>query len=139
MHAFAVGHPDPLGVTPDGHGGANVALWAAGATAAYLCIFDEQDEEVRIALSEQVFGVFYAHIAHLPAGTRYGFRVDGPWDPHEGHRWNVNKLLLDPYARAIDGDFHFNSALFGHRGQDDLTMSIANSAPFMPKSVVVDY
>ena len=139
MHAFAVGHPDPLGVTPDGLGGANVALWAAGATAAYLCIFDEQDEEVRIALSEQVFGVFYAHIAHLPAGTRYGFRVDGPWDPHEGHRWNVNKLLLDPYARAIDGDFHFNSALFGHRGQDDLTMSIANSAPFMPKSVVVDY
>ncbi|MCF8528201.1 MAG: glycogen debranching enzyme, partial [Candidatus Nanopelagicales bacterium] len=129
---------DPLGVTPDGHGGANVALWAQGASEVELCLFDEQGRETRVPLRERVFNVFHAHIADMPVGTRYGFRVHGDWNPAEGHRWNPNKLLLDPYAKAIDGSFTLDAAVFGHEGSDDLVMSTTDSAPFVPRSVVVD-
>ena len=129
---------DPLGVTPDGHGGANVALWAQGASEVELCLFDEQGRETRIPLRERVFNVFHAHVADMPVGTRYGFRVHGDWNPAEGHRWNPNKLLLDPYAKAIDGSFTLDAAVFGHEGSNDLVMSTTDSAPFVPRSVVVD-
>jgi glycogen operon protein len=129
---------DPLGVTPDRHGGAHVALWAQGATAVDLCLFDEDGNEKRIPLTERMFNVFHRHVQDLPAGTRYGFRVEGPWDPVQGHRWNPNKLLLDPYAKAIDGQFELNSAVFGHNGVDDLAMNPLDSAPYVPRSVVVD-
>ncbi len=129
---------DPLGVTPDGHGGANVALWAQGATAVDLCVFDDRGHEERVRLQERVFNVFHAHLADLPVGTRYGFRVSGEWDPLIGRRWNPHKLLLDPYARAIDGGFRLDPAVFGHLDDDDLRMSTADSAPFVPRSVVVD-
>ena len=128
---------DPLGVTPDGRGGANVALWAEGAEAVDLCIFPEADGEVRIRLTERLFGVFHGHVADLAPGTRYGFRVHGPWDPAIGHRWNPSKLLLDPYARAIDGDFRLSEAVFGHLGTDDLVRNDLDSAPYVPCSVVV--
>ena len=139
MHTLSSSRPDPLGVTPDGQGGANVALWAAGATGVELCVFDEAGIETRIPLTERVFGVFHRHVEDLPVGTRYGFRVDGPWEPQNGLRWNRHKLLLDPYAKAIDGEFIFHSALFAHTGTDDLMMSTIDSAPFVPRSVVVDY
>ena len=129
---------DPLGVTPDGHGGANVALWAQGATGVTLCLFDEQGHEERVPMPESIFNVFHAHVADMPVGTRYGFRVDGPWSPEHGRRWNPAKLLLDPYARAIDGGFRLDPAVFGHVGEDDLHMSTADSAPFVPRSVVID-
>jgi isoamylase len=129
---------DPLGVTPDRHGGAHVALWAQGATAVDLCLFDEDGNEKRIPLTERMFNVFHRHVQDLPAGTRYGFRVEGPWDPVQGHRWNPNKLLLDPYAKAIDGQFELDSAVFGHHGVDDLAMNPLDSAPYVPRSVVVD-
>ncbi len=129
---------DPLGVTPDRHGGAHVALWAQGATAVDLCIFDEDGNEKRIPLNERMFNVFHRHVQDLPAGTRYGFRVDGPWEPVRGLRWNPNKLLLDPYAKAIDGQFALHPAVFGHTAGDDLTMSLLDSAPYVPRSVVVD-
>jgi glycogen operon protein len=129
---------DPLGVTPDRHGGAHVALWAQGATAVDLCLFDEDGNEKRIPLTERMFNVFHRHVQDLPAGTRYGFRVEGPWDPVRGHRWNPNKLLLDPYAKAIDGQFELDSAVFGHNGVDDLAMNPLDSAPYVPRSVVVD-
>jgi len=128
---------DPLGVTADGHGGANVALWAEGAQAVELCVFDEADVEVRIPLTERLFGVFHGHVADLPVGTRYGFRVQGPWDPAVGHRWNPSKLLLDPYAKAIDGHLQLNEAIFGHLDSDDLQRSDLDSAPYVPRSVVV--
>ena len=128
---------DPLGVTLDGQGGANVALWAEGAEAVDLCIGSEAGEEVRIRLTERLFGVFHGHVADLPPGTRYGFRVHGPWDPVAGHRWNPSKLLLDPYARAIDGHFRLDGAVFGHHGTDDLVRNDLDSAPFVPWSVVV--
>jgi isoamylase len=129
---------DPLGVTPDGHGGAHVALWAQGATSVDLCIFDDSGSETRIPLTERVFNVFHGHVAHLPIGTRYGFRVDGPWEPESGHRWNPHKLVLDPYARAIDGSFTLDPAVFGHDGDDDLRLNTENSSPFVPRSIVVD-
>jgi glycogen operon protein len=125
-------------VTPDRHGGAHVALWAQGASAVELCIFDEAGREDRVPLTERVFNVFHKHVADLPAGTRYGFRVDGDWNPAIGYRWNRNKLLLDPYAKAIDGSFRLNRAIYGHIGNDDLRQSTSNSAPYVPRSVVVD-
>jgi isoamylase len=129
---------DPLGVTVDGRGGANVALWAQGAEAVDLCVFDEDGRETQIALTERMFDVFHGHVTNLPPGTRYGFRVHGPWDPTKGWRWNPNKLLLDPYALAIDGDFHLHPAVFGHEGDDDRVLNDRDSAPYVPRSVVVD-
>lgn len=129
---------DPLGVHPDGHGGANVALWAQSASAVDLCVFPDGAAEYRIPLTHKVFNIFHAHALDLPVGTRYGFRVEGPWQPRIGQRWNPNKLLLDPYARAIDGDFKLNPAVFGHVDHDDLIMSTSDSAPFVPRSVVTD-
>jgi len=129
---------DPLGVTPDGHGGANVAIWAQGATDVTLCLFDDHGREERVPLQERVFNIFHAHLADMPVGTRYGFRVSGEWNPELGHRWNANKLLIDPYAKAIDGDMRLDRAIFGHIDDDDLRMSTSDSAPFVPKSVVVD-
>jgi glycogen operon protein len=125
-------------VTPDRHGGANVAIWAQGASAVDLCLFDEQGREERIPLTERVFNVYHRHLDDLPAGTRYGFRVHGEWNPSVGHRWNPNKLLLDPYAKAIDGTFRLNPAVYGHLGSDDLAINPADSAAFVPKCVVVD-
>ena len=115
-----------------------MALWAQGATAVDLCVFDEDGREERIPLDERVFNIFHRHIPHLPAGTRYGFRVSGPWDPESGHRWNPDKLLLDPYARAIDGGIQLDPAIFGHVGDDDTVRSTSDSAPFVPRSIVVD-
>jgi glycogen operon protein len=125
-------------VTPDRHGGANVAIWAQGASSVDLCLFDELGREERIPLTERVFNVFHRHLVDLPAGTRYGFRVHGEWNPAVGHRWNPGKLLLDPYAKAIDGSFRLGPAVYGHLGSDDLRINKADSAPFVPRSVVVD-
>jgi len=138
MTGHATSGWDPLGVSPDGRGGANVALWAQGATAVDLCLFDEDGNEKRIPLTDRMFNVFHRHIPDLPAGTRYGFRVDGPWDPINGHRWNPSKLLLDPYAKAIDGAFTLHPSVLGHVGADDLAMNLSDSAPYVPRSVVVD-
>ena len=102
-----------------------------------LCVFDEEGAEERIPLTERLFGVFHGHVGNLPPGTRYGFRVHGPWDPAVGHRWNPSKLLLDPYAKAIDGHFRLDPAVFGHLGADDLARSESDSAAFVPRSVVV--
>ncbi len=129
---------DPLGVTPDGNGGANVAIWAQSADAVDLCVFDEAGTESRIPLIEKLFNVWHGHVADLPAGTRYGFRVAGEWNPGRGQRWNHHKLLLDPYAKAIDGDFQLDPAIFAHVGSDDLVMSTLDSASFVPRSIVVE-
>lgn len=123
---------------PDGQGGANVALWAAGADGVELCVFDDSGAETRLPLDRRVFNVFHGHVRDLPVGTRYGFRVHGPWDPARGARWNPDKLLLDPYAKAIDGRLRLDPAIFGHVGTDDLERSTLDSAPFVPKAVVAD-
>lgn len=132
---------DRLGVVPDGQGGANIALWAQGAEAVDLCILEWQGDqwhEVRHRLRERVHHIFHDHLPHMPVGTRYGFRVHGPWQPERGWRWNPHKLLVDPYARAITGRLELNSAIYGHVGSNDLEMDTSDSAPYVPHSIVCD-
>ena len=119
----------PLGLSHDGQG-VNAALWAAGASGVDLCLFDEDGTEERIALTESTFHVWHGYLPGIEPGRRYGFRVRGPWEPELGHRWNPDKLLLDPYARAVDGEFRLDDSLYGDKPGD--------SAAFVPKAVVVD-
>jgi len=130
------GSPFPLGATWDGEG-TNFALFAPAAEAVELCLFDD-DVETRVPLVEVTYHVWHAYLPRVGPRQRYGFRVDGPFDPGQGLRWNSSKLLVDPYARALDGDFVLDDAVFGYpTGRDDTQQDHRDSAPFVPKSVVV--
>ncbi|RMH25848.1 MAG: glycogen debranching enzyme GlgX [Planctomycetota bacterium] len=137
------GRPYPLGVTPDG-AGANVALFSEHATRVELCLFDSVDatrESARLALPERDDFVWHGFVDGLAPGTLYGFRVHGPYEPAAGHRFNPNKLLLDPYARAVARPLVWNEALLGYRPDDpdaDASFSDADSAAFAPLAAVVD-
>jgi len=126
----------PLGATYDGTG-TNFAIYSEVAEKIELCLFDEAGNEERIRLPEMDAYVWHAFLPGIQPGQRYGFRVHGPHDPAQGHRCNPNKLLLDPYAKAIDGQVDWDEAVFGYhfengeRNDDD-------SAAHMPKSVVVN-
>ncbi|MBL9039020.1 MAG: glycogen debranching enzyme GlgX, partial [Archangium sp.] len=111
------GVPYPLGATFDGTG-VNFAVFSEHATSVQLCLFDPADpqrEVSRLPLVDQTNHVFHGYVPGLPAGTPYGFRVDGPWHPERGHRFNPNKLLVDPYSRAITGKPDWKAPLCGHR------------------------
>jgi glycogen operon protein len=125
------GHPRPLGATWDGEG-TNFALFAQGAAAVAVCLYDE-DGETRVPLAETTYHVWHGYLPQVAPGQRYGYRVNGDFDPARGGRWNPRKLLLDPYARAIDGDLVLDPALFGGVDVPD----DGDSAPFVPRSVVV--
>ncbi len=142
------GRPAPLGARfragPDGIEGTNFALWAGGADAVELCLFDDGGRETRCPLQELTHEIFHGFVPGVRPGQRYGYRVHGPWDPAAGARWNPAKLLLDPYARAVDGDFgRLPPEVYGHRRdhrrQDvaDTVRDDRDSAPFVPKGVVV--
>lgn len=134
------GNVYPLGATWDGKG-TNFALFSENATGVDLCLFDRDDEETRIPLTEVSNFVWHGYIPGVGPGQRYGYRVHGPYAPSEGHRFNPNKLLIDPYAKAIDGDVGNGPELFGYSwdaAEEDLSYSDLDSAPLMPKSVVVD-
>ena len=136
------GKPYPLGATADERG-ANFALFSANATKVEVCIFDAPDgkETDRFELPEYTDEVFHGHIAGLGPGVFYGFRVHGSYEPEEGHRFNPNKLLLDPYARAHAGKLRWDPAVFGYTigdEKEDLSFDERDSAPLMPKSVIVD-
>ncbi|MBE9159236.1 glycogen debranching protein GlgX [Nodosilinea sp. LEGE 06152] len=138
------GRPHPLGATWDGTG-TNFALFSENATAVELCLFDADNQETRIRFTEVDNYVWHGYLADVKPGQRYGFRVYGPHNPRAGQRFNPNKLLIDPYARALDGDVEFDPAIFGYdiEATDDLenldlSFSEVDSAPFMPKAVVVD-
>jgi len=133
------GHSYPLGATWDG-AGVNFALFSENATGVELCLFDEQCRETRIPIREQTEHVWHIYLPEARPGIRYGYRVKGPWEPHQGHRFNPAKLLLDPYARAIEGEITWSDELFGYKVGDplDLACDDLDSAPFMPKSVVID-
>ncbi|HEX7106199.1 MAG TPA: glycogen debranching protein GlgX [Acidothermaceae bacterium] len=127
----------PLGATPDARG-VNFALFAENAEAVDLCLFDEQGSETRVPLREATYRIWHGYLPGLRPGARYGFRVDGPFDPARGHRFNPSKLLIDPYARALDGDLVLDDAVFGYPpGRDDTVQDHRDSARFVPKSVVV--
>jgi isoamylase len=131
------GQPRPLGASWDGDG-TNFAVFAEGADAVELALFDESGRERRIRLPEVTAHVWHGYVPEVRPGQRYGFRVHGPYDPDRGHRYNPAKLLLDPYARAIAGKVDWNPSMFGYPlGGDDLVADDRDSAPHMPKSVVV--
>ena len=115
--------------------GANVAVVSAHASAIELCLFDASGttERARIALPERTGDVFHGFVPGIAAGDRYGLRAHGPYDPRNGHRFNPAKLLVDPYARALDRPFALHAAMFG-AGADDCVRDETDSAPFVPKA-----
>lgn len=138
MPQIGPGYHDPLGVTTDHHGGANVALWAAGADAVEFCVFDEELNETRYPLTERTFAVYHGYFSDLPPGTRYGFRVSGTWDPSTGKRWNPKKLLTDPYAKALCGELIKDPSIFDYVLGDEASPSTLDSVGSVPFSVVVE-
>jgi isoamylase len=127
----------PLGATPDDEG-TNFALFSGSAEDVELCLFDDAGAETRVPLTQQTCHVWHGYLPGVQPGTRYGFRVDGPFDPARGMRFNPSKLLVDPYARAIDGTFTPDDAVFGYpRDRDDMAQDHRDSAPFVPRSIVV--
>ncbi|GGP60612.1 glycogen debranching protein GlgX [Streptomyces melanogenes] len=141
------GAPTPLGarfrVGPDGVAGTNFALWAGGAESVELCLFDTAGTETRLALVELTHEIWHGFVPGVRPGQRYGYRVHGRWDPWTGARWNHSKLLLDPYARAVDGDFALPPQVYGHvrdwpqQQVADTVRDDRDSAPYVPKGVVV--
>ena len=103
----------PLGSTFDG-AGTNFALFSGVAEKVELCLIDDDGAETRIPLEEVDNHVWHAYLPGVSPGQRYGYRVHGPWDPHNGKRCDPNKLLVDPYARAFDGEFDQHSSLFSY-------------------------
>ena len=132
------GQPYPLGATWDGVG-VNFALFSEIAERVDLCLFDEDHRETRVTLPEVSGFVHHGYVPGVAVGQRYGFRVHGPWDPANGLRCLPAKLLLDPYARAVEGDVQWNEALFSYRfGDPDGPVNEADSGPFAQRSVVVN-
>jgi isoamylase len=137
------GKPYPLGPTWDGFG-VNFALFSENATAVELCLFDTDDpttETARIPMPEQTAYVWHGYVPYLLPEQRYGYRVHGPYEPAHGQRFNPHTLLIDPYAKAIDGVIDWGDAEVGyHIGDDaaDVSFDATDSAPDMPESVVVD-
>ena len=123
------------------HEGVNFALFSEHATGVELCLFDGAGHaEERITLTERTDLVWHAFVAGLSPGHLYGYRVDGPYEPESGHRFNPAKLLLDPYARALTGSLLWSDEVFGYHvghSDGDLSRDDRDSAPFVPRSVVV--
>ena len=144
LHTSVVreGRPFPLGATWDGLG-VNFAIFSANATKVELCLFDMDGvtEIERIELPEYTDEVFHGYLPDARPGTTYGYRVHGPYAPRQGHRFNPNKLVLDPYARQLVGKLVWDESLFGYtvgHEDGDLSFDTRDSAAFMPKCRVID-
>jgi glycogen operon protein len=139
------GRPFPLGATWDGEG-VNFSLFSEHAERVELCLFDDEDNEERIEVCERTAHNWHCYVPGIGPGRRYGYRVHGPYAPAEGHRFNPNKLLVDPYAKAIEGPIRWDRANVlpyvppaGEAADDsDVEFDDEDSAPAIPKSVVVD-
>lgn len=134
------GQPTTLGAEFDGLG-TNFAIFSNHATRIELCIYDVDGEQeiARFDLPCMEGGIWYGYVENAYAGLTYGYRVHGPFAPELGHRFNPAKLLLDPYAREIKGELTWDDAVFGYPvGGSDLELDNRDSAPFMPKAVIVD-
>jgi isoamylase len=131
------GSPYPLGATYDGSG-TNFAIYSEPAESVELCLFDDDGTESRVWMTEVDAFVWHAYLPNIGPGQRYGFRVKGPYDPAQGLRCNENKLLLDPYAKAVDGEIDWDEALFPYRFGDPRSRNDADSGPHMMKSVVIN-
>jgi glycogen operon protein len=131
------GRSRPLGATWDGEG-TNFAVFTEGAEAVELCLLAEDGTQRRFDLHEVTAHTWHGYVPGIGPGQRYGYRVHGPFDPRHGLRFNPAKLLLDPYAKAIEGVVEWDDAVFGHKaGGDGLEPDGRDSAPFVPRSVVV--
>jgi glycogen debranching enzyme GlgX len=136
------GKPYPLGATWDGEG-VNYALFSEHAEKVELCLFDPRGrrELARLTLPEQTDQVWHGYLPEARPGLLYGYRVDGPYNPTQGHRFNPNKLLLDPYAKSIIGSLNWTDAHFGYRlgsKREDLSQDRRDNAGGMPKCQVID-
>jgi isoamylase len=130
------GNNYPLGAFYDG-AGTNFSIFSEIAGRVELCLFEEGGTETKFDLPEVTSFCWHGYLPNVGPGQRYGFRVHGPWKPEEGHRCNPAKLLLDPYARAIEGQARWNEALFSYPFDNpDGPSNDIDSAPFMPKCVV---
>ena len=130
-----------LGSNFDGQG-TNFAIFSGYAERVELCLFDANGAETeRVTLPEYTDEIWHGYLPGVGPGQHYGYRVHGPFTPETGHRFNPNKLLIDPYARLIHGEIEWDQATYGYKFDDeagDLSFNEADSAPFMPKSVIVD-
>lgn len=138
----AEGYPFPLGATWDGEG-VNFSLFSAHATKVELCLYDDkgENEVQRIELPEFTNQIWHGYLPQAKPGQVYGYRVYGPYEPEKGHRFNHNKLLIDPYAKQLVGKLEWNDAIFGYTiGSEagDLSFDERDSAPYVPKARVVD-
>ncbi|MDZ7680077.1 MAG: glycogen debranching protein GlgX [Acidimicrobiales bacterium] len=135
MHTWP-GKPAPLGASFDGTG-TNFSVFSEAADAVELCLFDDDGTESRVELSEVTALCHHGYLRGIMPGQRYGFRVHGPWEPTAGQRCNPAKLLLDPYATAVEGEVRWDDAVFGHRlGEPTTVRDDRDSALFVPRSVV---
>jgi len=130
------GRSYPLGATYDGVG-TNFSVFSEPAERVQLCLFGAEGNEERIDLPETTAFCWHAYLPDIGPGQRYGYRVHGAWDPASGLRSNPAKLLIDPYAKALEGEVHWDEAVFAHTYADPTVRNDADSASFMPKSVVV--
>ena len=118
MHvAIWPGNVYPLGATWD-RKGTNFALFSEHATAVDLCLFDKNGEETRVPLTEVSNFVWHGYLPGISPGQEYGYRVHGPYAPQEGHRFNPNKLLIDPYAKHLSGPVEWDDTIFGYTPGD---------------------
>jgi glycogen operon protein len=130
------GRPYPLGATFDG-AGTNFSLFSEVATGVDLCLFDEDGNEHAVALTESTGFCWHGYVPDVEPGQRYGFRVHAPWDPDASGVWgNASKLLLDPYAKAVEREVAWNPAVFPYDFDDPEAANAADSAPFVPRSIV---
>ncbi|MGU3437723.1 glycogen debranching protein GlgX [Actinomycetes bacterium M1A6_2h] len=132
-----VSRPYPLGVTPLENGVGNVAVYSETAETVSVEVFDG-DTSTTTQLTDRFGHVFHGIVPGLVVGARYGLRVDGPWDPANGLRHNVHKLLLDPYAKAVSGQVNWNESVFSHHHDEPMERNDDDSADAMPRCVVVD-
>jgi isoamylase len=131
------GHAYPLGATYDGSG-TNFAIFSEVAERVDLCLFSQRGKETKVRLTEVDGFVWHGYLPSVEPGQRYGYRVHGPYSPARGLRCNPNKLLIDPYSKAVDGPVVWNEAVFGYPFGDPDARNDADSAPYVPKSVVVN-
>jgi glycogen operon protein len=131
------GTPYPLGATFDG-AGTNFAVFSEVAERVELCLFEPEGMETRVDLLEVDASVWHGYLPRVQPGQRYGFRVYGPYEPRSGNRCNPHKLLLDPYAKAVEGQIDWEESLFGYRFKSPDDRNDADSAPHTMKSVVIN-
>jgi isoamylase len=138
------GQAYPQGATWDGEG-VNFALFSEHADAVELCLFERTDptkEWTRVPIRNRTDLIWHCYLPDVRPGQPYGYRVHGPYEPQDGLRFNANKLLIDPYAKALEGELSWDDSVYGYRiddGSEDLSFDDRDSAPFVPKSIVVDH